>query len=50
MTFHWPYYTFRNGKLYDERGRRAFPTAPVFADAAVAEQWLVDHDERGNVR
>lgn len=48
MSFHWPYYTLRNGRLYDERGRLV--RSPVFPDAASAEAWLVANDLRGNVR
>lgn len=48
--FIWPYFTLRDGKLYDERGRRCYPKAPIFADSAEAENWLKDNDLRGNVR
>lgn len=57
MSFHWPYYTLLNGKLYLERaGRRGLVEAfhntevPHFASAADAEEWLVANDIRGNVR
>ena len=60
MTFDWPYYTIRNGKLYDEDGRQAFatpsydvPAAPLFAGeyaVMAAEDWLHTYDQRGNVR
>ena len=46
----WPYYTLRNGKLYDEFGHWCLRTAPLFATVQAAEQWLEAHDERGNVR
>jgi hypothetical protein len=46
----WPYFTLRDGKLFDERSRRVYREAPLFPDIATAEQWLVDHDLRGNVR
>lgn len=48
--FDWPYYTLRGGKLYDEQGHWCLRHAPRFATVADAEQWLVDQDERGNVR
>jgi hypothetical protein len=56
MPFHWPYYTLRNGRLCDDRGRQVYsttlgtPCIPSFASTAEAEQWLTDNDLRGNVR
>jgi len=50
MTFAWPYYTLRGGKLYDESGCWCLRNAPRFASVAEAEEWLVAHDERGSVR
>ena len=50
MQFDWPYYTLRNGKLYDETDRWCLRHAPLFANAAEAEAWLEEQDERGNVR
>lgn len=46
----WPYYTLRNGKLFDETGRWCLRSAPRFASVADAETWLEAQDERGNVR
>ena len=50
MTFDWPYYTLKNGRLYDEQGHWCLRHAPHFATEAEAEAWLEAHDERGNVR
>jgi hypothetical protein len=56
MSFHWPYYTLRNGRLCDENGFIVYSTMlgtesiPTFANAAEAEQWLRDNGLRGNVR
>lgn len=50
MTFDWPYYTLSDGKLFDESGRWCLRHAPRFASISDAEDWLVAHDERGNVR
>ena len=50
MSFHWPYYILRDGYLFSEHGRRVFRNAPRFDSVAAAEQWLVDQDERGNVK
>ena len=48
--FYWPYYTLRDGRLYDEHGELGFPNAPKFGDVAEADAWLEANDERGNVR
>jgi hypothetical protein len=53
-VFDWPYYILVNGKLYI-RSHRGLVEAfhnnpPLFADAAEAEQWLIDNDIRGNVQ
>lgn len=48
--FAWPLYTLRDGKLYDERGRRCFLKAPYFNTITEAEKWLKENDLRGNVR
>jgi hypothetical protein len=54
MHFEWPYYELINGRLClrTKRGvaKVAFPSAPMFADAAQAEAWLEANDLRGNVR
>jgi len=53
----WPYYTLRDGKLFDESERQAFttstfnvPAAPYFESVMQAEDWLHTYDIRGNVR
>jgi hypothetical protein len=33
MRRYWPYYTLRDGKLYDERGRQCFKNQ-IFTDVA----------------
>jgi len=50
LAHHWPYFTLRNGRLYDERERLAYLNAPLFANVAEAEAWLAANDLRGNVR
>lgn len=45
----WTYYTFRDGRLYDEDGEVAF-AGLTFESAADAEDWLVENDVRGSVR
>jgi hypothetical protein len=57
MAAHWPYYTLRDGALFDEGGRPAFttptysvPAAPKFDSVTAAEDWLHTYDLRGNVR
>lgn len=47
--FTWSYYTFRDGRLYDEDGDLAF-AGVTFASADDADGWLVDNDIRGSVR
>jgi hypothetical protein len=46
----WPYYTLRDGRLYDEGGHWCLRNAPRFRTVAEAEEWLEENDERGNVR
>lgn len=48
MNMLWPYYTFKNGKLYDEDGDVAFKKH-TFATANDAQNWLYDSDIRGDV-
>lgn len=52
MRFDWPYFTLDSeGRLRDEDGEYAFSAnIPRFTTPADAEQYLVDHDIRGNVR
>jgi hypothetical protein len=45
----WPYYTYRDGYLYDEDGYRLGNT-PRFSSASDAETYLEDNDIRGNVK
>ena len=45
----WPYYTLVNGKLIDDEGIELEGT-PKFETTEEAEQWLIDNDERGNVK
>ena len=46
--FAWSYYTFRDGKLYDEDDNLAFDK--TFADEKDAEQYLIDNDMRVTVK
>lgn len=46
----WPYFTLRNGQLFDEDGYRCYPEAPLFKDSFEAEEWLEAKDLPGNVR
>lgn len=54
MQFDWPYYTFRNGFLFDESGKRVKSIGgyPVtwFGTIVAAELFLEEHNLRGNVR
>lgn len=50
MTFEWPYFDLREGKLFYDDGARALPNAPSFTDRVEAEAWLIDNDERGTIR
>ena len=49
MSANWPYYTLRNGRLYDD-DEYELGTAPDFKSVDEAEAWLVENDERGSVR
>ena len=50
MSFRWTYYSLHGGRLFDDSGKAAFPSAPKFNSAEEANWWLVDQNETGSVR